>query len=64
MLRFILKQRVKNDISGVEFERLYTIDVDVPEVERALDSGGYGENGYDRTDLVGVEILRKENEND
>lgn len=58
MLRFILKRR-KNDVySGAVFSEMYTLDVDAPDLETALNYGGYGEQGYDLTELVGVEKLR------
>ena len=62
MLRFTLHCKYKYDTSDAEYERLYSIDVEVPEVERALEGEEYGENGYSITELVDVEFLRKENE--
>ena len=35
----------------------FTIDFDVPELQKKLDTGGNGENGYDLIHLVGVEII-------
>lgn len=58
MLRFIVKRRTNDCYSGAMFSNLQTIDVDVPALESALDRGGYGEQGYDLTELVGVEVLR------
>ena len=57
MLRFILKTKFHDAYSGVTHSSLQTIDVDVPSLESALDRGGYGEQGYDFTELIGVEIL-------
>lgn len=59
MLRFIVVNRFKCQVSGCESTRYETIDVDVPELEDRLRRGGSGENGYDVTDLVGVEVLDK-----
>lgn len=57
MLRFILKRTIRDNISGgYESEAFVTVDVNVPEVERLLCRGGYGENGFDATRLIGVEI--------
>ncbi|MBT2299205.1 hypothetical protein J7E70_01885 [Variovorax paradoxus] len=58
MLRFIIKQRMDNSYDCVT-ERLVTLDVDVPELERVLAGGmqGKGGPGYDVRELVGVEIL-------
>jgi hypothetical protein len=38
----------------------FTLDVDVPELEMALDKGGYSENASDTVDLVGAEIRVRE----
>jgi hypothetical protein len=35
----------------------YTIDIDTPELEAKLTSGGFGESGYDQTSLVAVEVV-------
>jgi hypothetical protein len=34
-----------------------TLDVELPELEEALRSGGFGEDSYEVTELVGVELL-------
>jgi hypothetical protein len=60
MLRFILKRRIKDNVSTLEYENFYTLDVDCPELERHLLRGGCGEDMYDYTDLIGVEILETE----
>lgn len=60
MLRFIIKSRWSDGISGAEGECLKTIDIDVPELQDALTIGGYGQAGYDIASLVGVEILPNE----
>lgn len=57
MLRFIIKHKWRDAISGAEDEYLRTIDIDLPELQDALTVGGYGEHGYDMATLVGVEIL-------
>lgn len=59
MLRFIIKNRWSDGISGAEGECLKTIDIDAPELQDAL-TGGYGQQGYDIASLVGVEILPNE----
>lgn len=56
-LRFILKRNIKDQYNGCEHEHLQTLDLEVPELEEALSGGGRGENGYDITSLLGVEIL-------
>ena len=56
MLRFILKNKYSCEISGNSGERYETIDIDVPELEKILIRGGFGESGYDKTELIGVEL--------
>ena len=59
MLRFVLKRKTNDVYSGAVFSTVFTIDANVPDLESALDRGGYGaEQGYDLTELVGVEVLR------
>lgn len=57
MLRFIVRRKTRDNESGYEGESHFTIDANVPELERALGSGGIGHHGYDVTELVGVEVL-------
>lgn len=58
MLRFIIKRRICDKWSnGLTTEGFETVDIDVPELERILCSGGCGEGAYDIRDLAGVEIL-------
>lgn len=58
MLRFIIKVKWRDGISGAEGEYLRSFDIDVPELQDALTDGGFGENGYEMPSLVGVEVLR------
>lgn len=61
MLRFVVRRKQKDSlVSGAEWETLETIDVDLPELERRLEQGGFGDSGYDVTELVGVEVLPKD----
>lgn len=57
MLRFIIIRRQKDAISGAEWEGHQTVDIEVPGLEAILTGGGYGENGYDNRELLGVEVL-------
>jgi hypothetical protein len=58
MLRFII-QRIEVDANiGMRHESYQTIDVEVPDVEAALNAGGSGEMGFEIFLLTGVEILR------
>jgi hypothetical protein len=56
MIRFILKRHLYDNHSRMESEEFRTIDIDVPELQKILLSGGFGLEGHDRTELVGVEI--------
>lgn len=56
MLRFILERRQFNADSGMHYESMFTLLIDVPELEHQLTGGGHGPSGYDYTRLVGVEI--------
>lgn len=62
MLRFIMKRKTKDGISGYEGEHFFTIDGDVVKVEEYLKKGGYGEGCYEIYELVGVEIIYKNTE--
>jgi hypothetical protein len=57
MLRFILKNTVHNESLEFHSSRLVTVDVECPEIEKRLTDGGCGPDGYDMTELVGVEVL-------
>lgn len=58
MIRFILKVRHKREDSS-EVQEFYTIPLEVPELEKALKKGGYGESSFERHELVGVEIFEE-----
>ena len=60
MLRFVLKRHVVDHISGMNVVHPFTLDVDVPELERHLTSGGSGENGCDTVQLCCVEVRKGE----
>lgn len=58
MLRFILKNRLYEPNCKLSTERLLSVDAYVPDLEQQLSRGGFGaEQGYDITDILGVEIL-------
>lgn len=58
MIRFILKRRHDNSY-GATWTDHETLDVDVPQLQAALQRGGVnvGRPGFDLTELVGVQIL-------
>lgn len=57
MLRFILKRETFYEINQMRCAGHFTVDIDVPELESLLTSGGLGESGFDVTELVAVEVL-------
>ena len=57
MVRLIFKRTWQDNISGSRSESFETVDMDIPVIEEILSAGGFGESGFDRTDLIGVEIL-------
>lgn len=57
MLRFILKQKWRDCHNGAEGEGFSTLDIEVPELEAELRSGGFSEHSYSMKALVGVEVL-------
>lgn len=57
MIRVILKRRWRDAASGAEGTNLETITFDQPLLERALERGGFGDHGYDLTDVIGAEII-------
>lgn len=60
MLRFIIKTKWRDGISGAEGEYFKTLDIVVPKLQDELCKGGFGESGYDMVQLVGVEVLPDE----
>lgn len=57
MIRFILKNEYKCQHTGFKKETIYTIDHSLIGLEVALTRGGWSENGYDITTLLGVEVI-------
>lgn len=57
MLRFILKVR-RTSCDHPLYESYRTIDLDVPELEKLLKSGGYSQYGSEDCSLHAVEILQ------
>jgi hypothetical protein len=58
MIRFIIQRSQEDRISGAQWKSYETLDVDVPELERQLSLGGFGENGHDIRTLLGSEVIR------
>ena len=57
MLRFIIERHEQNNNQCTDWKDCYTVDIDVPELEKALTRGGYGEMGFESHNLLGVEVL-------
>ena len=57
MIRFVLKRHQRDINTGVDWTTYETIDGDVVPLESALTRGGRGENGYDLTERLGVEVF-------
>ena len=57
MLRIILKRICHNEDLQIHDEALFTVDIEQPEIEALLRSGGCGNGGYERTRVIGVEVL-------
>ncbi len=57
MIRYILKTTFRDGSNGCEGKKLFSIDGDAALVEAALLSGGRSETAFERTELVGVEII-------
>jgi hypothetical protein len=58
MLRYILRTSFRDGCNGCEGTKLFTIDGDATLVEDALQSGGRSEDSFERTELVGVEVIK------
>ena len=57
MIRIIFLRESFSEVNQMRMSRHYTMDVDVPELERELSRGGFGETGYDFCSVVGVEVI-------
>ena len=57
MIRFIIERHYKCPSSGVEDVTYETLDLNVPELEQALTSGGVAETHWDIRTFKGIEIL-------
>jgi len=56
-IRVILKRTIFDANVNSLSEDFITKDVELPEIEALLLSGGRGETGFDKTDFVGIEII-------
>lgn len=60
MLRFVVRRRWRDSISGSSGEMLETIVADVPALEAYMTRGGHGEEGFEIGELVGVEVIKND----
>lgn len=56
-LRAIIKHSFRDSHNGMEGDSFYTVDFECPQLEADLRKGGYSERGYERHEIVGVELL-------
>ena len=57
MLRIILKSVYHSEDLQLHTEDYHTLDIEQPELEAILRAGGFGNGGYERTGVAGVEII-------
>jgi hypothetical protein len=62
MIRFILQYRLQNHEYQNELIEHYTLDIEVPELEQNLLSGGY-EDGHEINVLTGAEVIKSKDGN-
>lgn len=59
MIRFILKKEFLLKHNGLKGECFFTIDNDLQAFEKAICSGGIDEDAFERTHLIGVEVIEE-----
>ena len=59
MIRIILKTISHNEDLQFHDEGYCTLDINNQELEKILTSGGWGNGGYERTRVIGAEIISK-----
>lgn len=57
MLRFIIRRKWRDGVSGLETDEFATLDTNCPELEEILKRGGFGDSGYDYSSVAGVMVL-------
>lgn len=57
MIRFIVERHEQDHYAGIDDKDFYTLDIDVPNLEKMLRQGGRGEGGFEKWKLIGVELL-------
>jgi len=59
MIRILLKTVYHNEDMQIHDESFHTLDIKNQELENILLKGGCGNGGYERTRVLGVEIITK-----
>ena len=59
MIRVILKKVYHNETMQEHDESFHTLDIKNQELENILLNGGCGNGGYERTRVIGVEVISK-----
>jgi len=57
MIRILLKTIYHNDDMQIHDESYSTMDIENNNLEKRLLAGGHGNGGYERTRVIGVEII-------
>ena len=57
MIRLLLRTTFSDTYANVSGTEYTSYDMHEPDLERKLTSGGYGESGHNRTELIGAEIV-------
>lgn len=58
MLRLIFKTVYHNEDLAIHQENYRTLDIENKQIEDILNSGGSGGSGYERTNFIGIEIIK------
>ena len=57
MIRLLLRTTFSDTYANSSGTEYTSYDMHEPDLERKLTSGGYGEGGHNRTELIGAEIV-------
>ena len=57
MIRLLLRTTFSDTHTNASGTEYHSHEIHDPELERKLTSGGYGEGGHNRTELIGAEII-------
>ena len=57
MIRLLLRTTFSDTYANASGTEYHSHEIHDPELERKLTSGGYGEGGHNRTELIGSEII-------